>query len=504
MVGLGAGVFYLTVSAELAICREDFFMDKNAAPQKMLINGKWVETAESLEVKNPFDGSTAGTVFMAGKGEIAKALSSAEEAFKVLRVTPAHEKARLIRKVVTGIKERAEDLARTISAEAGKPINDARIEVARTITTFTIAAEEATRQGGEVLPLDITAAAERRFALVRRFPVGPVLGITPFNFPLNLVAHKVAPAMACGNSIIIKPASKTPLTALLLGRIITEAGWAAGGVNIVPMGGHEAEVLAMNKGIKKISFTGSPAVGWALKKKASAKKVSLELGGNAGVIVCEDAPLELAAKRCAAGAFVYAGQVCISLQRIYVHKDIFAAFRDALIRESEALKAGDPEDESTYLAPMIDESALTNTAARVKEAVSEGAELLTGGTREGNFFLPTLLTNSTSAMKVCSEELFAPVVILEPYENFKDAVKEVNKGPFGLQAGIFTDSLERILYAYNNLEVGGVIAGDVPTFRTDNMPYGGVKSSGFGREGVRYAIVEMTEPRLLALKNPLG
>ncbi|MFQ5427543.1 MAG: aldehyde dehydrogenase family protein [Thermodesulfobacteriota bacterium] len=475
----------------------------SATPAKMLINGQWVETAESLEVKSPFDGSTVGAVFMAGKAELDEALASAKRAFKVLSATPAHERAALIRKVISGLRERSEELARTISAEAGKPITDARTEVARSINTFTIAAGEATRQGGEVVPLDITAASEGRFALVRRFPVGPVLGITPFNFPLNLVGHKVAPAMACGNSIIIKPASKTPLTALLLGRIITEAGWPAGGVNIVPSSGMDAGALAMNKGIKKISFTGSPGVGWALKKKASEKKVSLELGGNAGVIVCEDAPLDLAAKRCATGAFVYAGQVCISLQRIYVHKDIFGDFKERFLRECEALKPGDPADEATTLAPMIDESALTNTAARVEEAVSEGAELLTGGKRQDNFFLPTVLTKTTSAMKVCSEELFAPVVILEQYEDFKEAVAEVNSGDFGLQAGVFTDSMERLLYAYNNLEVGGVIAGDIPTFRTDNMPYGGVKESGFGREGVRYAIEEMTEPRLLALKNPV-
>jgi len=483
-------------------CKEEAFME-NPAPAKMLINGEWLESAETIKVINPHDGSTVGAVFMAGKAELDKALSSATEAFSVLKSLPAHEKAAFIKKVVLGLEARAEELARTISLEAGKPITDARGEVRRTITTFTIAAEEATRQGGEVMPLDITPASDGRFALIRRFPIGPVLGITPFNFPLNLVAHKVAPAMACGNPIIIKPASSTPLTALLLGSIITEAGWPAGGVNIVPTRGADAERLALNKGIKKISFTGSPLVGWALKKKASDKKVSLELGGNAGVIICEDAPIDLAAKRCVAGAFAFAGQVCISLQRAYVHKDIFDEFKAALLRECEGLKAGDPMDEGTRLAPMIDESALTETAARVGEARAEGAELLRGGARDGNCFTPTILTKTTPSMRVCSEEVFAPVLVLEPYDDFKEAVAEVNKGPFGLQAGVFTDSMSRILFAYNNLEVGGLIIGDVPTFRTDNMPYGGVKNSGFGREGVRYAIEEMTEPRLLALKNPL-
>jgi len=471
-------------------------------PRKMLINGTWRESKNTLDVLNPYDGSTAGSVFMGGPDELNEALLASAEAFKVLKVMPAHEKADLIRGVVNGLEARAEELARSITMEAGKPITDARGEVSRAIRTFTIAAEEATRQGGEVIPLDITAAAEGRFALVRRFPIGPVLGITPFNFPLNLVAHKVAPAMACGNPIIIKPASATPMTALLLGSIIREAGWPAGGVNIVPTRAVDAEKLAMNDGIKKITFTGSPAVGWALKKKASTKKVTLELGGNAGVIVCEDAPVEEAAKRCVGGAFSFAGQVCISVQRVYVHKEIFIQFKEALIRECAELKAGDPMDEATTLAPMIDETALDNTAIRIKEALSKGAELVTGGVRAGRTFTPTVLTHTTPAMRVCSEEVFAPVLVLEPYEDFKEAVAEVNKGPYGLQAGLFTDSMTRILYAYNNLEVGGVIVGDVPTFRTDNMPYGGVKKSGFGREGVRYAMEEMTEPRLLALKNP--
>ncbi len=476
---------------------------KNINPARMLINGQWRESKNILDVINPYDGSTAGRVFLAGIDELNDALKAAEQAFKVLKAMPSHKKAALIKRVVLGLEARAEELAGTISREAGKPIVEARGEVARSITTFTIAAEEATRQGGTVVPLDITAAAEGRFAVLRRFPIGAVLGITPFNFPLNLVAHKVAPAMACGNSIIIKPASATPMTALLLGSIIQEAGWPAGGVNIVPARAVDVEKLAMKDGIKKITFTGSPAVGWALKKKASDKRVTLELGGNAGVIICEDAPVAFAAKRCAAGAFAFAGQVCISLQRVYVHKDIFIKFKEALLSECETLTPGDPMDEATRLAPMIDETALDNTSERIKEALDQGAELLTGGVREGRFFTPTVLTNTTPAMGVCSEEVFAPVVILEPYEDFKEAIREVNTGPYGLQAGVFTDSMGRILYAYNNLEVGGVIVGDVPTFRTDNMPYGGVKQSGFGREGVRYAMEEMTEPRLLALKNPL-
>ena len=474
----------------------------SSTPQKMLINGEWVASGSTLPVINPYDSSEVGVVCLAGKDEAEMAIASADKAFPVLRAMASHERASILRKVAAGLEENAELLARTITREAGKPILDARGEVSRAIQTFTIAAEEATRIGGEVLPIDITPAAKGRFGLVRRFPVGPVLGITPFNFPLNLVAHKVAPAMACGNPIIIKPASATPLTALLLGRIVTEAGWPAGGLNVTPARGADAEAMALDERIKKITFTGSPAVGWALKQKASDKKTTLELGGNAGVIICEDADIAHAAKRCAAGAFAFAGQVCISVQRIYAQKSIFSEFQDAFLEQCRAIKPGDPLVETTRLAPMIDKTALSETEARVEEAVKEGAKLLAGGRRVDNFFLPTVLTNTSQSMRVCSEEAFAPLTVLEPFEDFDAAVAEVNTGPYGLQAGVFTDSLARILHAYNNLEVGGVITGDVPTFRTDNMPYGGVKKSGFGREGVRYAMEEMTEPRLLVLKNP--
>ncbi len=474
----------------------------NKKTQKMLINGEWVGSETTLEVTNPYDNSVVGVVSVAGKKELEEAIESAARAFPVLRSMAAHERAAILRKVAAGLEDRREELARSITLEAGKPILDARGEVSRAIQTFTIAAEEATRMGGEVVPLDITPPATGRFAIIRRFPVGPVLGITPFNFPLNLVAHKVAPAMACGSPIIIKPASATPMTALLLGQIIHEANWPAGGLNVTPARGADAGALAADERIKKITFTGSPAVGWALKKKAADKKVTLELGGNAGVIICKDADVEHAVKRCVAGAFAFSGQVCISVQRIYAHRSIFNRFRDALIKECKAIKPGNPLDEGTRLAPMIDASAIENTKKRIQEAIKDGATLLTGGTRDGNFFLPTVLTNTKPTMRVCSEEVFAPLVTLEPYEDFREAVASVNSGPYGLQAGVFTDSMNRILYAYNNLEVGGVIIGDVPTFRTDNMPYGGVKKSGFGREGVRYAMEEMTEPRLLALKNP--
>jgi len=414
---------------------------------------------------------------------------------------PAYARAEVLRSVEAGMAERAEELARTLCCESGKPIRDARGEVARARSTFRIASEEATRLGGEVVPLDISAGSEGRFGIVRRFPVGVVLGISPFNFPLNLVAHKVAPAMACGNPILLKPAEKTPLSALILGEIITDAGWPAGGVNVVVATGPDTGALLDDDRIKKLTFTGSAAVGWMLKAKAGARKVTLELGGNAGVIVHDDADLEFAAKRCAAGAFAYAGQVCISVQRIYVHRPVIEKFTEHFLASVEALKVGNPLDEATDLGPMIDEAAAKRTEDWVSEAVVRGADLLAGGGRDGAYFEPTVLTGTTPDMKVCSSELFAPVVIVEPYDSFEDAVASVDSGDFGLQAGVFTRDMSRIMYAYEHLEVGGVIAGDIPTYRVDNMPYGGVKQSGFGREGVRYAIEEMTEPRLLVV-NP--
>lgn len=471
-----------------------------AREYKILIGGSWKTTGLGLEVLSPYDGKTVGKTFIGGDEELSAAAEAADCVLYELRDMPSYRKAEIIEKVVEGLAEREDELARTIASEAGKPIRDARVEAGRSRTTFKIAAEEAKRLGGEVIPLDIIAGSEGRFGIIRRFPVGPVLGISPFNFPLNLVAHKVAPAMACGNPIIIKPASKTPLSALILGEIITEAGWPAGGVNVVPASGASAEKLLEDERIKKLTFTGSAAVGWRLKAKAGHRGVTLELGGNAGVIVHDDADIAFAAKRCTTGAFSYAGQICISVQRIYVQRSRFEEFRELYLKECVKLKAGDPLDESTDIGPMIEEEAASRTEEWVKEAVSEGAELLLGGKREGAFLEPTVLTGTTPSMKVCGEEAFAPVVTLEPYDTFEEAVAEVNRGLYGLQAGVFTRDTGRVFYAYEKLDVGGVVVNDIPTYRVDNMPYGGVKRSGFGREGVRYAIEEMTELKLLAMK----
>lgn len=472
-----------------------------AKEYKILVGGKWVKTEKTLDVVSPYDGSVVATTYIAGGGELEEALSKADSVFEELKSMPTYKRAEAIAKVASGIRERSEELAKAIVGEAGKPIAEARIEVSRAANTFEVAVDEAKRFGtGEVVPLDLIAGAEGRTAIIRRFPVGVCLGISPFNFPLNLVSHKVAPAMACGCPIIIKPASKTPISALILGEIVAAAGWPAGGLSVVPCPGQVAEKLLDDDRIKKLTFTGSAAVGWHLKAKALKKKVTLELGGNAGVVIHNDADIDFAAERCTKGGFMYAGQVCISIQRIYVHEGVFDEFRDKFVEKAAALKAGDPMDEATQMGPMIEEGAAAKSEEWVSEAVAAGAKVLTGGKRgEGNFFEPTILTGTVPEMKVCSEEVFAPVVILEKYSDFDEALGRVNDSKFGLQAGVFTNDVKRIGRAYSVIEAGGIMINDIPTFRVDHMPYGGVKESGFGREGVKYAIEEMTELRLLSL-----
>lgn len=468
---------------------------------KFLINGEWRKSSQKETVKNPFNGETVASVYFAEERDIEDAILSSQKAFEITRKLPAYKRAEILKNIVKGLEQRKEEIAKTITFEAGKPITDSRTEVLRAINTFQIASEEAKRIEGEVIPLDLMPGSENRLGIVRRFPIGPVLGITPFNFPLNLVVHKVAPAIASGNTIILKPAPKTPVTALLLGEIVSEAGLPAGGLNIVPCSNIMAEKLVADERIKKLSFTGSAAVGIKLKVLAGMKKVTLELGGNAGAIIHSDADIDFAAKRCALGAFSFAGQICISVQRIYAQKDIYNEFLYKFMANVEKLKVGDPMDESTNIGPMIDEKAGMRTDEWLKEAVADGAKILTGGKRNGSFFEPTVLTNTKPSMKVCGQEVFAPLVTVEKYEGFEDAVSMVNNSIYGLQAGIFTRDIKNIFHAYNELEVGGVIVNDIPTYRADHMPYGGVKMSGFGREGVRYAIEEMTELKLLAINT---
>lgn len=464
-----------------------------------LIGGEWRISQDKPPVKNPYNGEVVGIVNYASEGDMEDAVTTSQKAFDVTRGLPTYKRAEVLQRVVEGLKVRGEEIAKNITLEAGKPITDSRVEVNRAINTFQIALEEAKRIEGEVIPLDLLPGSENRLGIVRRFPIGPILAITPFNFPLNLVAHKVAPAIASGNPIILKPASKTPITALLLAEIVTDAGWPPGGFNVIPCPGAIAERLVEDDRLKMLTFTGSAAIGWRLKAKAGMKRVILELGGNAGVIIHSDADLDYAANRCTIGGFSYAGQICISIQRIFIHNSVYDTFLDRFLTSIKNLRMGNPMDESTNIGPMIEEGAAIRTEEWVKEAIRGGAKVLMGGKRRGSFFEPTVLGGTKPSMKVCSEEVFAPLVTVERYERFEDAVASINNSRYGLQAGVFTRDVKNIFYAHNELAVGGVIANDIPTYRIDHMPYGGVKMSGFGREGVRYAIEEMTELKLLVL-----
>src|SRR6266404_1028940 len=467
--------------------------------QGFFVDGKWWEEGDPVEIRAPYDGSVIGSVFQGRREHVEAAIAAAVKAFGTTRRLPAFERQRVLRRVSENISERKQEFARTMAQEAGKPIKAARTEVERAIFTFNVAAEESTRIYGEYLPLDWQEFTAGRWGIVRRFPLGPIAGITPFNFPLNLVAHKVAPAIAAGCPLVLKPAPQTPLTALLLAEAVQQAGWPDGGLNVLPLSNEDAGLLVTDERIKLISFTGSAPVGWQIKKNAGKKKVILELGGNAGVIVHSDADLAYAADRCVAGSFNYAGQTCISVQRIVVEQSVYGKFLDALLAGVKELKTGDPAEESTDVGPLIRESDAIRAADWVQEAVRGGARLLCGGNRKGSILEPTVLTGTKPEMKVNCQEIFAPVVTVEPYRSFDGALRQINNSSFGLQAGIFTRDAKLMFQAFDELEVGGLLAGDVPSFRIDHMPYGGVKDSGLGREGLRYAIEEMTEPKLLVM-----
>jgi glyceraldehyde-3-phosphate dehydrogenase (NADP+) len=450
-------------------------------------------------VHDPFTGKLLAEVSQASEADAEAAIQSTVEAAKPMAALPSHSRYQLLQHIAASLHERREEFARLMTGEAGKPISDARREVARAVQTFTVAAEEAKRIGGEVVPLDWTPGTDSHFGILRRFPIGPILGITPFNFPLNLVAHKVAPALAAGNPILIKPAPQAPMTALLLGEVALDAGIPPGGLNVLPCENQVAERLVTDPRFKLLSFTGSAAVGWRLKEKCGKKKVVLELGGNAGVIIESDADLDFAAQRCATGAFGYAGQTCISVQRILVHQSIADLFTTKLLLQVARLKSGDPGDEGTVVGPLIDQKAANRVGAWIEEAVSQGARVLLGGKRMGSVFEATVLSNVTPAMKVSCEEVFGPVVSVTPYRRFEEAIEALNESNYGLQAGVFTRDINKVFQAFRHLEVGAVLANEIPTFRADHMPYGGVKDSGIGREGLQAAIEEMTEPRFLVL-----
>ena len=473
----------------------------NASPL-LLIDGAWVGAAESSPVFNPYTGGEIARVPLGGAAEIEAALAAAHAAFPRVRAQAGHERAALLLRIAAGIQARQADFVATIVTEAGKPVVAAEAEVARAAMTFTAAAEEARRAHGELLPVDAFPSGDGHLGLVRRFPLGVIAAITPFNFPLNLVAHKVAPALATGNTMVVKPAMKTPLTALLLAEVLHEAGVPAGQMNFVTCSNADAAQLVTDARVKKVTFTGSPAVGWRLKEQCGKKRITLELGGNAGVIVHSDADVAAAVPLIAMGAFGYAGQSCISVQRVVVQESRYEEVKAALVAHIAAkVLTGDPWERTTVVGPMITGQAREAVQARIAAALAGGARLVCGGAVRGRCLEATVLENAAATMAICAEEAFAPVLTLHRYTEFAEALAFVNASDFGLQAGVFTRDLTLALRAYEELEVGGVLINQVPTFRVENMPYGGIKDSGFGREGVRSTMEEMTEMKSLIIKR---
>ncbi len=471
-------------------------------PTSIIVGSTLVETGRPLRVTSPFDDATVGETWFAGEAEYDAAANAAVSSAAAMAAMPAHRRAEILRAVARALAADRDAVAETIAGEAGKPLRDARTEVDRARMTFEVAAEEARRLSGDVIPMDLAPHGEGRLAITRRVPLGPVAAISPFNFPLNLAAHKLAPAIAAGNTIVLKPASKTPLSALTLGRLLVEAGVPEGAVSVLPMDRALGDRLVTDDRFKLLTFTGSSSVGWAMKARAGRKRVILELGGNAGVIVDETADLPTAVSRVATGGFGYAGQSCISVQRVYVHESRFEEFASLLVARVSALKVGNPRDAATDVGPMIDAGEVERIDAWVQEALSRGARALTGGRRLGErLYAPTVLVEVPEDARVCAEEAFAPLVVLAPFDRYEDALGAINRSTFGLQAGVFTSRLERALLAFDVIETGGILVNDVPTYRIDHMPYGGVKDSGLGREGPRYTIEEMTELRLLVINR---
>ncbi|NTX50765.1 aldehyde dehydrogenase family protein [Myxococcus sp. CA039A] len=456
-----------------------------------------------LPVVDKYSGEVVTRVALADAAAVEEAIASAVRAAEPMRKLPAHARQSVLEHCVRRFQERAEELAQVLCIEAGKPLRDARGEVTRLIETFKAAAEEAVRGGGEVMDLEVSPRAEGYRGFTRRVPVGPVSLITPFNFPLNLVAHKVAPAIAAGCPFILKPSDRTPVSAMLLAEVLAETALPEGAFSVITPSLADIGPLIEDERLKLLSFTGSEKVGWDLKARAGRKKVVLELGGNAACVVDREpgASLDVIADRVAHGAFFQSGQSCISVQRVLVHASHYEALKERLVTRAQALLAGNPRDEATTLGPMIDEPAARRLEGWIQSAVAKGARVLTGGGRKGALLEATVVEGVPADEPLCAEEAFGPVVLLQSFTSFTEALRTVNEGRYGLQAGLFTNDLSRAMRAWDELEVGGVVVGDVPSFRVDTMPYGGVKGSGLGREGVKYAIEDMTEPRLLVLRQ---
>jgi len=469
---------------------------------KLLIDGQWVNAGPMLEVKNKYNGKTIASLPTARREDVDAAIAAAQRAAGVMAELPAYKRAEILFKTASLLRERSDDLAKTIAAEAGKALKFARAEVDRAVSTFTIASEEAKRLHGETFPLDAVPAGEGYFGFWVRRPVGVIAAISPFNFPLNLVAHKVAPALASGNSLVLKPATSTPLAAVKLCQALQDAGLPAGAINlIVGSGGTVGEWLITDPRIDKITFTGSPPIGAHILAVAGIKKVTLELGNTSPVIIAPDADLDFVAKRCAVGAYYNSGQVCISVQRIYSQKQVYEPFAEKFVKATDAMVVGDPLDERVDVGPMIDSKEVDRIEGWVKEAQSSGARVLTGGKRDGTVYYPTVLTNVNADMKVIAEETFAPVASVISCDDFEESLQQANDTKFGLQVGVFTKDIDRVLKAVKRLNFGGVIINDTPNFRADHMPYGGNRQSGLGREGVKFAMEDMTNIQMVAIRQ---
>lgn len=455
-----------------------------------------------LEVTDKYTGEVATRVALASPDDIDRAITAADKATRPIREMAPFERQAVLNHCVERFRQRSDELAMSLCIEAGKPIKDAKGEVTRLVDTFRIAAEESVRITGEVLNLEISERAKGYRGMVKPMPIGPCSFISPFNFPLNLAAHKIAPAIAAGCPFVLKPASRTPIGALVIGEVLAETDLPQGAFSILPCHRDGADLFTTDERLKLLSFTGSPGVGWKLKAKAGKKHVILELGGNAAVVVDEDADLDDAVERIVFGAFYQSGQSCIGVQRIMAHQAIYDPLRDKLVAATSKLKMGDPKDPQTFIGPMISKSEAERLETWIQAGIKAGGKLLCGGKRDGAMLEATLLEDVPPHLDICAEEAFGPVAVLSKYQHFDEALRNVNDSQFGLQAGIFTHDWVKVQQAWDELEVGGVVIGDVPSWRVDNMPYGGVKESGLGREGIRYAIQHMTELRLLVLRMP--
>jgi glyceraldehyde-3-phosphate dehydrogenase (NADP+) len=478
------------------------FIELNMQSYPIYCAGRFISTTDELSVSNPFTNQPFAITYRAAASHFEEAVKKAQSVQEDLAKFPTYERSRILMQIAEELEKEEAQVASVLCRESAKPMRYALGEVQRAIQSFRIAAEETKRFQNEYMSLDWTPSGKGKEGLVRQFPIGLVAGISPFNFPLNLAVHKIAPALASGCPIVLKPSSSTPLSTLLLAQIIDKTALPKGAVSILPMDRETGNRLVTDDRFKLLSFTGSPEVGWKMKTEAGRKKVVLELGGNAGVIVSKSADVDHAVKQSLIGGFAYSGQVCIHAQRFFVSKTIFSEFSEKFIRGVKGLKMGDPMDPETEISVMIDEDNARRIEDWVNDAVKGGARILTGGKREGSYYEPTVLTNTQADMNVCALEVFGPVVTLEPFDSFEEAIHLLNQGRFGLQAGVFTNRIEEMDVAFYRLEVGGVVINDVPTFRVDHMPYGGVKDSGLGREGIRYAMMDMMEPRIL-VKNRL-